>query len=264
MTVACTGLGALIILFPSCWFLAEKWRFQLEAKSAGQALADESFVVSILDWLTALPFPEKLKPTRTTISSASHSDLEDPVSKKEMSHDVKPGTHVEKTTSISNDAFLMSNAFDYENEARFQSHSMRTRERSYKVEVTSNSYRDRVPTVPESISGYPYSTLSRVARHPHSSSSNLRTYDAMSFLPSMSSSPPLDGHSYPMSEVYIKPVLTRRRRPTHSNLSARNVRYRAATEPSATVIETRRSAAQPSANDSVEAGPDTGKSGHSV
>lgn len=198
--------------------------FQLEAKSAGQALADESFVVSILDWFRA--FLEKLKPTRITEPSASHSDLEDPVSNKELTHDLNPGTHVGKNTSISNDAFLMSNAFAYEKEARFQSHPVRTRERSYKVEVTSNSYRDRVPPVPESTSGYPYSTLSRVARHPHSSSSNLRTYDAMSFLPSMSSSPPLDGHSYPMSEVYIKPVLTRRRRPTHSNLSARNVRYR--------------------------------------
>lgn len=262
MTVACTGLGALIILSASSWFLVEKWRFQLEAKSAGQALADESFVVSVLDWLKA--FLEKLKPTRTTNLSASHSDLEDPVSKKEMTHALKAGRHVEKTTSVSNDAFLMSDAFAYENDARFQSHPMRTRERSYKVEVTSNSYRDRVPTVPESISGYPYSTLSRVARHPHSSSSNLRTYDAMSFLPSMSSSPPLDGHSYPMSEVYIKPVLTRRRRPSHSNLSSRNVRYRAATEPAPTVIESRQSAAQPSADDSAEASSDTGKSGHSV
>lgn len=143
MTVACTGLVALIVLFASCWFLAEKWMFQLEAKSAGQALADESFVVSILDWFIA--FLEKLKSTRITEPSASHSDLEDPVSNKELTHDLNPGTHVGKTTSISNDAFLMSNAFAYEKEARFQSHPVRTRERSYKVEVTSNSFTDHVP-----------------------------------------------------------------------------------------------------------------------
>lgn len=262
MTVACTGLGALIILSASSWFLVEKWRFQLEAKSAGQALADESFVVSVLDWLKA--FLEKLKPTRTTNLSASHSDLEDPVSKKEMTHDLKAGRHVEKTTSVSNDAFLMSDAFAYENDARFQSHPMRTRERSYKVEVTSNSYRDRVPPVPESISGYPYSTLSRVERHPLSSSSNLRAYDAMSFLPFMSISAHHDGHRYPISGSYRKQDLTRRRRPSHSNLSSRNVRYRAATEPAPTVIESRQSAAQPSADDSAEASSDTGKSGHSV
>lgn len=262
MTVACTGLGAFMILFASCWFLAEKWIFQLEAKSAGQALANESFVVLILDWL--IVFLEKLKPSRTTELSVSHSDLEDPVLKKDMTPDLKPGTHVGKNTSISNDAFLMSNAFAYEKEARFQSHPVRTRERSYKVKVTSNSYRDRVPTVPESISGYPYSTLSRVERHPLSSSSNLRAYDAMSFLPSMSISAHHDGHRYPISGSYRKQDLTRRRRPSHSNLSSRNVRYRAATEPSPTVIETRWSAAQPSADDSVEAGSDTGKSGHSV
>lgn len=262
MTVACTGLGALIVLFASCWFLAEKWMFQLEAKSAGQALADESFVVSILDWFIA--FLEKLKPTRITEPSASHSDLEDPVSNKELTHDLNPGTHVGKTTSISNDAFLMSNAFAYEKEARFQSHPVRTRERSYKVEVTSNSYRDHVPPVPESTSGYPYSTLSRVARHPLSSSPNLRTYDAMSFLPSMLISPPHDGRRYPISGSYRKQDLTRRRRPSHSNLSSRNVRYRSATEPSYTSIESRQSAAQPSADDSAEAGSDTGKSGHSV
>lgn len=139
-----------------------------------------------------------------------------------------------------------------------------TRERSYKAEVTSNSYRERVPPVPESTSGYPYSTRSRMARHPHSSSSNLRTHDAMSFLPSMSTSPPHDGHRYPISGSYRKQDLTRRRRPSHSNLSSRNVRYRAATEPSPTVIEPRQSAAQPSADDSVEAGSDTGKSGHSI
>lgn len=97
-----------MILSASSWFLVEKWRFQLEAKSAGQALADESFVVSVLDWLKA--FLEKLKPTRTTNLSASHSDLEDPVSKKGMTHDLKPGGHVKKTTSVSNDAFLMSDA----------------------------------------------------------------------------------------------------------------------------------------------------------